>query len=271
MRGLLLVNPRSGTGRPTVDELVVAARRAGVDVHVLADGEDPADIARAADGDALGIAGGDGSLAPVAAVAVARGLPFACIPFGTRNHFARDVGLDRDDPIAALASFSGRERRIDVARVGDRIFLNNASLGIYAQLVHHRERHRRRRAVLARARALGLALAHRHQTAFTVDGEPVVSRAILVANNDYELDVFNVGARENIDSGLLHLYVAHGLLPGTWEERAAERVVIDAAPSRLRLALDGEPVALETPLEFTIQPGALRLLVPRDTAAYGGK
>jgi diacylglycerol kinase family enzyme len=260
--GLLVLNPRSGSGSPDADELTAAARDRGVTVHVLADDDDPAQVARQADADVLGVAGGDGSLAAVAEVALDRDLPFVSVPFGTRNHFARDAGYDRDDPIGALEAFGGREARVDVGRVNGRLFLNNASLGVYARLVHHRERHRRRREVLARARALVLALAHRHETAFTIDGEPVVTRAILLANNDYELDLFNIGERKDLDGGLLHLYVAHGLLPGTWEERAGPRFVVDTPTHRARLALDGEPVALEAPLTFEVEPRALRLLLP---------
>src|SRR5207244_7920258 len=128
---------------------------------VLRRGEDAVALAQAADAAALGVAGGDGSLAAVAAVAIERDLPFVCIPAGTRNHFARDLGLDRDDPLAALAAFSGPERRIDVGRAGDRLFLNNVSLGLYARLVHRREQHRRRREALARLRAPLILLAHR--------------------------------------------------------------------------------------------------------------
>ena len=155
---------------------------------------------------------------------------------------------------------------MDVGRVNGRLFLNNASLGIYARLVHHREHHRRRRAALARLRALALAARHRHETAFSIDGDPVVARAILVANNDYELDLFNVGERQNLDGGRLHAYITHGVLPRTWEERAAERFTIDAPARRVRLAVDGEPVELDAPLEFAIEPSALRLLVPPSPA-----
>ena len=92
------------------------------------------------------MAGGDGSLALVAQVALERDAAFVCIPFGTRNHFARDLGLDRDDPIGALRAFSAEtDRRIDVGRADERLFLNNVSLGLYARLVHRREAHRRRR------------------------------------------------------------------------------------------------------------------------------
>ena len=118
-------------------------------------GEDPGEVARASGAEMLGMAGGDGSLAAVAAVALDTDAAFVCVPFGTRNHFARDVGLDRNDPLAALAAFGdGVERRVDVGRVNDRLFLNNVSLGVYAGLVHRREHHRRRGEALARARGL---------------------------------------------------------------------------------------------------------------------
>src|SRR5437588_10223753 len=137
--------------------------------------------------DAIGIAGGDGSLASVAQIAIERDLPFVCVPFGTRNHFARDLGLNRDDPVGALDAFSGRGRRIDVRRAGDRLFLNNVSLGLYAQLVHRREHHRRRRDALAHVRALAILLRERKRFVLTVDGTPVEAPVALVANNAYGL------------------------------------------------------------------------------------
>src|SRR5947208_623897 len=139
LKGLLIVNPRSGSGGPGAEELVARARRLGIDVHELREGEDPGDVARASPAQALGIAGGDGSLATVAEVALERGVPFVCVPFGTRNHFARDLGLGRNDPERALRAFSGHETRVDLARVNDRPFLNNVSLGLYARLVHEED------------------------------------------------------------------------------------------------------------------------------------
>src|SRR3954452_22368497 len=161
MAGFLLINPHSGSGGPDPDELAAAARERGVDARILRSGDDAAELARQAGADALGAAGGDGTLAAVAEGAIERDLPFVCVPFGTRNHFARDLGLDRDDPVAALAAFSdGVERRVDVGRVNERLFLNNVSLGVYARLVHRRERHRRRRNAFARLRSLGVVLRH---------------------------------------------------------------------------------------------------------------
>src|SRR5438067_887300 len=119
--GWLLVNPRSGDGSG-LDELCAAAVARGLDTHVLRPGEDATTVARGARADALGCAGGDGTLAAVAAVAIERGLPFVCVPLGTCNHFARDLGLDRADPIAALDAFGAAQRRVDVGRANSRLF-----------------------------------------------------------------------------------------------------------------------------------------------------
>lgn len=249
------MNPSSGRGGPSPEELARAAKRLGVDTHLLRDGEDPGRIARESDADVLGMAGGDGSLAAVADVALERDAPFVCVPYGTRNHFARDLGLDRDDPLDALRAYEGTERRIDVGRANERLFLNNVSLGVYARLVHRRERHRRRRQAFARLRAWAILLTQRNPLGITIDGDPVEARIVVVANNAYALDLPSLGERERLDEGQLHLYV-----PG--DERVAQRFVVDAAAGRLEAAVDGEPNVLPTPIEFRIEPAALRVLVP---------
>lgn len=261
MQGFLLVNPSSGDGES--DAIAGAARARGLTVHVLREGDDPAELAAGADAGALGIAGGDGSLSAVAAVAARRGLPFVCIPAGTRNHFARDLGLDRDDPVAALAAFDGgAERRVDLAFAGERPFLNNVSLGLYASLVHRREQHRRRREALARLRAFAALTTHR-SVPLRVDGRPVDVDVLLVANNAYDLDLLTLGERERLDEGLLHVYGVGGLLPSLrWEEHGSSLTV--DGPGTVPAAVDGEPDVLETPVEFRIEPRALRVLVPRD-------
>ncbi len=154
--GYLIVNPRSGGNG--VEGLLQTARALGIEYHVLSPGDDAGEIARRADAQVLGMAGGDGSLASVVAVAIERDLAFVCVPSGTRNHFAPDAGLDRNDPSRALAAFTGVERRIDVARVNGRLFMNNLSLGLYADLVSRRERHRRRGEALRRRRLAAEAL-----------------------------------------------------------------------------------------------------------------
>jgi diacylglycerol kinase family enzyme len=255
VKGLLIVNPRAGRGSPSTEELVGEASRRGLEVHELRSDEDPAEVASASHADALGIAGGDGSLAAVAHVARERDVPFVCIPFGTRNHFARDLGLDRDDPVAALQAFDGTERHVDIGYVEERLFLNNVSLGVYARLVHRREGHRRRREAFARVRAWATLLTHREPLGITIDGDAIETRVVLVANNAYGIDFPTIGARDRLDEGKLHLYV-----PG--DERAGERFVVDASAGRLQAAVDGEPDVLETPIEFRIEPRALRVLVP---------
>jgi diacylglycerol kinase family enzyme len=259
---LLIINPRAGNAGLSAEELAAAAERRGVDVRTLQPGEDAAEIAASADADPVGIAGGDGSLAPVAAVAVERGLSFVCIPYGKRNHFARDLGLDQDNPLACLEAFDGRARTIDVARVNGRVFLNNVSLGDYASLVHRREQHRRRREALAGARALAALARRRPPLSLLVDGRHVSARVVLVSNNAYELDLFSLGARKRIDEGRLHLYVARGWLPTAWQERSGERFCITADGRSLTAAIDGEPAELPQRLDFTIEPRALRVLAP---------
>lgn len=260
---LLLVNPRSGDDSPSAEEVAEAARQLGVEPHLLRKGEDPGEVARASGAEILGMAGGDGSLAAVAEVALDTGAAFVCVPFGTRNHFARDVGLDRDDPLAALAAFTGGvERRVDAGRVGDRLFLNNVSLGVYARLVHRREHGRRRDEALARLRALATVARHRHTLHATINDEPVRARVIFVGNNCYELSLFTVGERERLDAGELFLWTAAGLLPSAWEQRTAPSFRIDTGGGRVRAAIDGEPVVLESPVELESLPGALRLVLP---------
>ena len=132
---VLFVNPASGGGKAVHARVAERAHDKGIEAVILAPGQNLDALAReaaAGGADALGMAGGDGSLAVVAAVAAAHGIPFVCIPAGTRNHFALDVGVDRHDVIGALDAFTGGvERQIDVAEVNGRVFLNNVSLGIY--------------------------------------------------------------------------------------------------------------------------------------------
>jgi diacylglycerol kinase family enzyme len=258
MSGFLLINPRSGDDEPTAEELVEAAKARGIRTHVLREGEEPAELARAAaDASALGMAGGDGSLGPVAAVALERDLPFVCVPFGTYNHFAWDAGIDRDDPLGALRAFEGEERRVDVGRLGDgRVFLNTVSFGLYAALVAEEDR------VGSRARALLRRVVRGGHVRLRIDGEPVTARIVVVGNNVYRLHPLDLGTRPQIDGGILHLGIARGLLPRSWEERRAARFRIEADAPSLDVAIDGEPFRLRPPVELRVEPRALRLLVP---------
>jgi diacylglycerol kinase family enzyme len=259
MGGFLVINPRSGRGRHAA-ELAREAERLGLEARILGPDDEPGAVARQAPEGPIGAAGGDGSLSAVAAVALELGRPFVVVPFGTHNHLAHDLGLDRDDPIGALRAFAGRETRIDVASVNGRLFLNNVSLGLYARLVHEEED----APSFGRLRALGLLLRHPSGLGVTVDGRNVHARVVVVSNNHYSLDVFSIGERVRLDEESLYVYAAHGWLPTTWEERSGKEFRVDARAGRLRAALDGEPEVLETPLRFEIEPAALRVLLPNE-------
>ncbi len=237
----------------------------------------------------IGIAGGDGSLGEVAGVAVDEDRPFVCIPFGTRNHFARDLGLEDQDPIAALAAFEGEERRVDIGLAGDRWFLNNVSLGVYASFVHDPARKTRNRLV-ALFRLLPAALGRSRtplDLSLDVEGRQEHHSAllVLVANNGYEMQsLAELGSRERLDEGRLHAYVIEevsrsalvGLLfravAGSleqaegWSEWEGERFRLEASRDHLHAAVDGEPVILPAPLEFELRPRGLRVLVPPPAA-----
>ena len=122
-RPVLLINANSGGGKSLRATVAERARERGVEVVVLSNGQSLRETARAAaagGADVLGVAGGDGSLAVVASVAIEHGLPFVCVPAGTRNHFALDVGVDRRDVIGALDPFSaplteGQRSRVALA------------------------------------------------------------------------------------------------------------------------------------------------------------
>ena len=283
-RPWLVVNPRSGDGKAGRVGLVEAARARGLRVHVLERGEDLVALAReavAAGAGAVGVAGGDGSLGLVAKVAVEADVPLVCIPSGTRNHFAGDLGLDRADPLAALDAFTGAERRIDVGMVGERMFLNNVSLGAYADMVADP---RYRAAKLATAHAVLPASLRGEHDLLQVDLRDADGRehpdvlVLLVAANSYELN----GVRERLDGGVLQVSALRartgaalaglatralargGRVAGGsgWAQWTTTTLRVSAPLAQLPAGIDGEAATLATPLEFRVLPQALRVLVP---------
>ena len=137
----LIMNPKSGGGKVEKFDLKRKAEDLGAEVFLIG-GPGPVDVAQVArdavakGADLLGVAGGDGTQALVAGVAAEHGLPFVVITAGTRNHFALDLGLDREDPSACLAALSdGVELRVDLGMINGQVFVNNASFGAYAEVV----------------------------------------------------------------------------------------------------------------------------------------
>src|SRR5829696_239678 len=138
-RPVLFYNPRSGGGKAERFKVAAEARTRGIEPIELGPPWDLEQLVRdavAGGADGLAMAGGDGSQAVVASIAAELDLPYACVPAGTRNHFALDLGVDREDVVGALDAFvDGGERRVDLAEVNGRVFVNNVSLVLYADAV----------------------------------------------------------------------------------------------------------------------------------------
>ncbi|MBQ0877543.1 diacylglycerol kinase family protein [Streptomyces sp. RT42] len=281
-RPWVLMNRRSGGGKVDRFHLVDRARAAGCRVHVLEPGQDVTALARqaVADGaDLLGVAGGDGTQALVADVAAHHDVPFAVIPAGTRNHFALDLGLDRDDPVAALEALTGGvELRVDLAYAADRVFVNNASFGTYAAVVNDPAyRDAKARTVLQTLPGL-LAGDSVPALRMTANGRRIGGlQALLVSNNPYgrAVDVSHPGRRGRLDTGLLG--VACVRVAGTVEAArlasrprsgglvrlTADNVLVETGTVTMPVGIDGEYVVLTSPVVCRSAPGALRVRVPR--------
>jgi diacylglycerol kinase family enzyme len=292
-RPVLLMNPKSGGGKVERFDLVEEARRRGIEPVVLAPGDDLLQLAeRAVDGgaDVIGMAGGDGSQALVATVAARRDVGFVCVPAGTRNHLAMDLGLDRGDVVAALDAFGEAvERRIDLGLVGGRVFVNNATVGLYAKIVQ---------SPAYRDRKIGTALellpgmlgpdAVPFDLRFTgPDGtEHASAHLVLVSNDRYELGSGEgFGSRRHMDTGALGIVAAtfrsSGELARMIESAASGRTWrppgwVEWADDSFRLrssqpveiGVDGEAMLLDPPIEFRTLPGALRVRIPLHAPGY---
>ena len=277
-RPVLFMNPRSGGGKAERFHLADEARRRGIEAVELKPGDDlPALVNQAAEdgADALAMAGGDGSQGAVAAIAAERELPFACIPAGTRNHFALDLGVDRDDVVGALDAFvDGGERCVDLAEVNGRVFVNNVSLGVYATAVQ-KERYRgaKIRTLLdTMPELMGPKGVPPDLQWIGPHGAVRCSgRVLLVSNNTYRLGlVLGSGTRPRMDGGELGIAVVEGrahakgwrrLLPrrawDTWASPEFEVLSADGVPA----GVDGEAMVLHSPLRFRSRPAALRVRI----------
>jgi diacylglycerol kinase family enzyme len=217
----------------------------------------------------LGMAGGDGSLAIVAAAAAAHDLPFVCVPAGTRNHFALDVGVDRQDVLGALDAFTdGVERRVDLAEVNGRLFLNNVSLGVYGEAVRRAAYRDAKVRTLMETAETVLAPSGALPELRLVDDagrEHDRTAVVLISNNPYSLRRPPAGTRPTLDSAELGVIVLDA--PGTgprppghaWTTPSLE--ISASAP--VHAGIDGEAVELDAPLRFTIRPKALRVRISR--------
>jgi len=284
----LLINPKSGGGKADKFGLVDECERRGIDAIVLKEGDDLVQLAEDAianGADVIGMAGGDGSQALVASVAIKHDIPHVVIPSGTRNHFALDLGIDRNDVVGTLDAFSdGYERRIDLATVNGRVFVNNASVGVYAKIVQSPEyRDNKAGTTAAMLPELIGPDATPLDLRFTgPDGkEHPTAHVIMVSNDPYELHSFiGRGTRERIDLGVLGMVAAQissaadfsrfvalettGRLHRHkgWMEWTAPDFQIDSSEP-VEIGVDGEALKLEPPLVFESKKGVLRVRIPR--------
>ncbi len=308
VRPFLLMNPHSGGGKVERFGLREKAERLGARVHLIDPGKpEPEDVvalareAVAAGAVLLGVAGGDGTQALVAGVAAEHGLPFLVVSAGTRNHFAMDLGLDRDDPatcLDALTDTGGVEVKVDLGfldsgagsadaggTADSRPFVNNASFGAYASIVQS-PAYRDDKVgttlellpeLLTFERGATLT-AHAYPQERKRSGETVIQapQAVLVSNNRYRMDDFvGLGRRERLDAGVLGVLAikvedaaqAAELLLGRYATgltlATAREVVVDADLPEIEVGLDGEALVLPTPVRCRVEPGALRVRVPR--------
>ncbi len=275
-RAVLFYNPKSGGGKAEKFKLADEARKRGIEPIELTLGADLEQLVRDAvanGADAVAMAGGDGSQAVVAMVAAELDLPYACIPAGTRNHFALDLGVDRDDVVGALEAFvDGGERRVDLAEINGRVFVNNVSLGLYAEAVQQKGyRDAKLRTILdTLPEALGPEGGGLDLRWAGPDGPEHSSGAIiLVSNNRYRLGrAVGSGTRPRIDEGLLGVAVASGRRGGrvggpTKGEWSAPEFEVDA-DAAVPAGIDGEALKLDPPLRFRIRPGVLRVRIARE-------
>ncbi|MCU0307365.1 MAG: diacylglycerol kinase [Thermoleophilia bacterium] len=283
-RAVFFMNPKSGGGKVGRFGLIEKAEAAGARVILIEHGLDligAAEEAAAGGADLLGVAGGDGSQALVAGVAARHDIPFLVVPAGTRNHFALDLGLDREDPSKALDALTdGTERRIDLGLVGDRIFVNNVSFGAYAAIVSEEGyRDAKIRTALGRLPELVGSGASISGLVLRVPGEDPVSDAqvVLVSNNVYGFETGGGGTRERIDAGVLGVVSvrmgggldAAGLLlrgpsglPG-WRQVAATQAEVSGPDPTLPAGIDGESIDMPSPVVLKVLPAALRIRLPR--------
>ncbi|MGO9790223.1 MAG: diacylglycerol/lipid kinase family protein [Solirubrobacteraceae bacterium] len=279
---VLFFNPLSGGGKAERFHLADEARRRGIEPIELRRGDDLQELVRDAVGrgaDALAMAGGDGSQAIVAMVAAELNLPFACIPAGTRNHFALDLGVDRNDVVGALEAFvTGGERRVDLAEVNGRAFVNNVSLGLYADAV---QRPGYRKAKLHTIldtvpRVIG---PEAEPPNLRWDGPqgPESAVAVLISNNAYRLGrALGSGTRPRLDQATLGVTVL-APIAAAGDGSTSRRLTMQqwttpefevAADGPVAAGVDGEALYLDPPLCFRVRPAALRVrIAPRHAGA----
>ena len=294
MRATVLLN-RDGGAAAAADDIAAkvkaALEGAGIDADLeLIDGGEAEPRARgvAERGDpVLIVGGGDGTISAAAGALADSETRLGILPLGTLNHFARDLGIPADLDEAAALIASGVEQRVDIAEMNGRTFVNNSAIGLYPLMVVARDaqqkrlgRSKRLAMVVASARTL-LRFHHQRLTLSINDQKSRVDTPLLfVGNNDYQLELPGAGRRDKLDDGKLCVlvlrkktrasFVASSLRALVGRARpddmvrleGVERLRVDSRRKLLAVALDGEVVRAEPPLDYRIRKAALRVIAP---------
>lgn len=276
----------SGTSRDIVH--MVEESCGPVRLTLAGEGMDIRRLAREAlgRGSTLVVAGGgDGTVSAVAEVLAGTDAVLGVLPAGTLNHFAKDLGIPADITEAVRILASGRVVRVDTGEVNGRVFINNSSLGLYPEIVSLRTAQQRRGMPkwLAVFRALVHAMAHYRLLTVKVvaDGRELVRTApmVFVGNNPYDMEGFQIGSRQRLDTGVLSLVIPHytkrfwlflfslgallGQEPrGGLDLMTVRELRIESHHPRLLVSIDGEIDRVDSPLVYRIRPGDLRVMAP---------
>ena len=291
----IIISSGAGPGDNTkaaerLEEIFKAAQIA-VDISLVQGGEEITELAReAARGpyEVIVAAGGDGTINSVATAVLDTDKILGVLPLGTLNHFAKDLRIPIDLETAARTIIAGHTTEVDVAEVNNRMFLNNSSLGLYPMIVREREKRPRLGSGKWPAFIWATIQAFRRypllDVQLRVNGEllDLTTPFVFVGNNEYAMDLFNIGARARLDKGVLSIYITHrtsrlrlitlalravvgGLrLDKDFLELRSSEVKIQTAHKRLRVAFDGEIEVMKPPLDYRIRSRALRVIVPKD-------
>ena len=288
---------RSGDSRAQIAALPGLFESAGLRIRLIdlcrdADSDAEIDAALAARPSMVVAGGGDGTLSAIAARLVGTGVPLGVLPLGTLNHFAKDLGIPLAVDAAVQVIAAGHTADVDVGEVNGRIFINNSGLGLYADIVRHRDRQQR---TLGRGKWYALAWAtwsmlRRYpfvHVRLVIDGCSREWRTpfVFVGNNQYAMEGLRIGVRSRLDEGLLCVYVAqqpgrlgllrlalHALLgrlsqASDFDAMTATELLIETRRRHLHVAADGEVWPMTTPLRYRTRPGALRVIVPAPPSA----
>ena len=265
-----------------------------IDISLAQSGAEVIELAREAAREPYRVivaAGGDGTVNSVAAAVIDSDKILGVLPLGTLNHFARDLGIPSDLQQAARTILAGHTIEVDAAEVNNRIFLNNSSLGLYPMIVREREKRQRLGSGKWPAFVWATIQALRRNPFLDVRlrvNDELLDRTtpfVFVGNNEYAMDLFNIGVRNRLDRGELSIYITHGTsrlkliglalraIVGQLRNDKdflalrSDEVKIQTSRKRVRVAFDGEIEVMEAPLHYRVRSRALRVIVPEDVKA----